>query len=274
MSLTRNVGHGHNAFGSRKHFMGLRSAIGPLLSPPIKNKIRIIEAAIELVRSGGTVEKRECNICGYRGYFYPCGINIRRDAGCPKCNSLERHRLLKLYFDAGGSKTVAGKSVLHFAAEPSVSSFIKPSAARYVTADLFDPNAELCLNIENIELEQTFDVIIASHVLEHVDDKKALASVRNKLADGGILIAMVPIANELEKTFEDPTITSPKDRALYFGQVDHVRYYGRDFIDRVSSAGFSVERFSPNELEIAKFGLQRDTVFICCKKSRTKHDGT
>ena len=245
--------------------MDLRSAIGLLLSPRIKNRLFIIEAAIKFLRSGGTFAKRECNICRYHGYFYPFGLNIRRDAGCPQCKSLERHRLLKLYFDRGGSKLVAGKIVLHFAAETPVSSFIKPSAARYVTADLYDPNAQLRLNIENIELEETFEVIIASHVLEHVDDRKALASIRNTLADGGTFIAMVPIAYELESTFEDPTITAAKDRELYFGQGDHVRFYGRDFIDRVSNAGFSVERFCPNEAEIVKFGLQRDAVFIATK---------
>ena len=50
------------------------------------------------------------------------------------------------------------------------------------------------LNIEEIELAtNTVDVILCSHVLEHVDDKKAMPELFRILKSGGRLLAMVPI---------------------------------------------------------------------------------
>ena len=43
-----------------------------------------------------------------------------------------------------------------------------------------------------------------------------------------------------EETFEDDTITDPAERTRIFGQYDHRRIYGRDYADRLRSAGFEV----------------------------------
>ena len=64
---------------------------------------------------------------------------------------------------------------------------------RYVTADL-EPGFDIQVDIENLAVEDaSFDVVICSHVLEHVNDTLALASIHRVLRPGGILIAMVPI---------------------------------------------------------------------------------
>ena len=42
-------------------------------------------------------------------------------------------------------------------------------------------------------------------------------------------------------TFEDNSITDPKERTLIFGQYDHVRVYGRDYFDKLKAVGFQVE---------------------------------
>ena len=42
------------------------------------------------------------------------------------------------------------------------------------------------------------------------------------------------------KTFEDFSITDPKDCLRVFGQEDHVRIYGYDFINRLKESGFQV----------------------------------
>jgi len=79
----------------------------------------------------------------------------------------------------------------------------------------------------------------------------------------GELLVMVPIAEGM-KTFEDPSITTAKDRELLFGQYDHVRYYGSDLVDRISDAGFEVDRFTPTEPLISRHGRMRgETVFVC-----------
>ena len=43
-----------------------------------------------------------------------------------------------------------------------------------------------------------------------------------------------------EKTYEDFSITTPEGRRVAFGQNDHVRVYGKDYKDRLESAGFRV----------------------------------
>ena len=51
---------------------------------------------------------------------------------------------------------------------------------------------------------------------------------------------MVPINPNVD-TFEDPSITDPKERQRLFGQYDHVRQFGRDYADVLQKAGFEVD---------------------------------
>lgn len=175
-----------------------------------------------------TIRARVCNICGYKGRFYPVGIPPRLDAGCPRCKSFERHRIFKLWV-AENESHLQGKAVLHFAPERAVTSFVQPLAAKYLTADIEEGRADQQINIEAIDMaDSSFDVLICSHVLEHVDDRVALAEMRRILRPDGMLLMMTPVIWSLPETYEDPTITSAQDRLLHFGQDDHVRYFGAD----------------------------------------------
>ena len=49
-----------------------------------------------------------------------------------------------------------------------------------------------------------------------------------------------PVYNCMEETLEDPTITDPSERERIYGQNDHLRKYGKDYGDRIRSAGFEV----------------------------------
>ena len=51
---------------------------------------------------------------------------------------------------------------------------------------------------------------------------------------------MVPINPNVD-TFEDPSITDPKERQRLFGQYDHVRQFGRDYAEVLRKAGFEVD---------------------------------
>ncbi len=242
--------------------MSIKSLAGAFIPLPTKARIFTVKSALEFLRTGGTIAPRECNCCGYKGPFYAVGLHLRRDAACPRCHSLERHRLVKLYFETN-RPVFDGKSVLHFAPEESVARFVRPVASKYLTADLMNPRADVKMDIEDFAVPEKVDLIIASHILEHVDDRKALASIRNALNPGGTLLALVPITEGM-KTFEDPAIVGARDRELFYGQYDHVRYYGSDFVDRLSDAGFGVERFTPAEPLISRYGLLRgETVFAC-----------
>ncbi len=189
-------------------------------------------------------KKRFCPICkNYADRFDPAGVKKREDSKCPSCGARERHRLLWLYltertdlFD--GRK----KSVLHVAPERCLCRLIEPiPGVDYVSADLRRKSAKVQMDITDIAFrDDYFDVILCSHVLEHIpDDRKAMSELFRVLKPGGWAILQVPLGRE--KTFEDPTVTSPEERLRLFGHVDHVRRYGKDFKERLESAGFQVK---------------------------------
>ncbi|WP_279351804.1 methyltransferase domain-containing protein [Erythrobacter litoralis] len=144
---------------------------------------------------------------------------------------------------------------MHFAPEKAVERLLRPRSETYVTADLVPGAAEIVLDIENIDLaDGSIEVIVCSHVLEHVDDAKALRELRRILCRDGLAILMVPMVHHWETSFERPAPTV-EERIKYFGQFDHIRRYGRDFVQRVKDAGFAVEAFSPTPEECIEYGL-------------------
>lgn len=206
----------------------------------------------------------ECPMCGFTGLFGWFGDPPRRDACCPSCRSLERHRLVKLWFDRNKSRLIGG-TALHFAPEPAVVKIFKPAAGRYVTADIAPGRADVVLDIEDMrsEADGSYDWIICSHVLEHVDDRRALAELRRILKPGGTLIVMIPLVEGWPLTLEDPEVQSKTDRARYYGQWDHVRYYGADVRQRIAAAGFKLDEFTATEPDVSRYGLTRgEKVFL------------
>lgn len=118
--------------------------------------------------------------------------------------------------------------------------------------------------------DESFDIIICSHVLEHVpDDVKAMSEFHRVLKKNGWAILLVPIA-AMDKTYEDFSIVTEAGRLKAFGQSDHVRKYGKDYIDRLRSAGFNVTVIKKEELaseeEIKRMCLSEDSItwgFVC-----------
>jgi Methyltransferase domain len=191
-------------------------------------------------------EGRECPCCG--GRFRR--MSRRRLSGwggiCPRCRSHPRHRAIALLLARG---TLPGRRLLHFAPEPLLDPvFARLPGVDRVTADLHAP-ADLRLDISDMDLpEGSFDLILCSHVLEHVpDDRSAMSELRRVLTDGGRALVLVPYRPETV-TYEDPSISSPLDRMVAFGQQDHVRIYGSDLPDRLRDAGFEVDDRTAAEL--------------------------
>lgn len=128
------------------------------------------------------------------------------------------------------------------------------------------------MDITNIQYPaEYFDVILCSHVLEHVpDDRKAMREFWRTLKPTGWAILLVPIMAEV--TFEDPTIVDPQERLIAFGQEDHVRKYGRDYIDRLREAGFkvtvtTVADIAPDQESAQRMGLTADSgeIYYCTR---------
>src|SRR3546814_20068053 len=70
--------------------------------------------------------ERECPICGHRGRFWSHGTPPRGEAMCPRCLSLERHRLMHFLIDRHGADLLEGKRVLHFAPESCILERLAP----------------------------------------------------------------------------------------------------------------------------------------------------
>ena len=221
----------------------------------------------DVVKNFQGTSKKECSLCGFTGFFKAFGSPPRWDAQCPSCGSLERHRLLALLLNNTPSILASGAVVLHFAPEACITTLLKKLDIKYASADLDRTDVDLKLNIEDIDTsDEQYDIIVCSHVLEHVNDKDALSELRRILKPNGIIIIMVPIIEGCDMTYEDDTIRNSKDRLIHFGQEDHVRVYGADFIQRLTGAGFQVKVHTAFGKEAVRFGLfMGEKIFLCSK---------
>lgn len=183
-----------------------------------------------------------CPLCG--GHFR----RMRRAAGrknalCPGCNSRERHRVLWLFLEHEMDILTTPYRLLHFAPEASLSLRLGGlENLEYVTGDLDPERAAEQIDITDIpKPDGSFDLVLVSHVLEHVpDDRKAISELYRVLRPGGRALLQHPVYYERD-TYEDWSITSREGRLHAFFQEDHVRLYGRDLIDRLREPGFDVK---------------------------------
>ena len=229
--------------------------------------------ALSILYAGNKVLCPVCN-SSFRK-FLPYGrINPRPNALCPSCQSLERHRLIWLYLQNETQFFKKPLSVLHIAPEACfIKPFEKVHGEKYITADIESPLAKVKMDIHQIPFENnSFDVVLCNHVLEHVDDDiKAMSEIQRVLKPGGFAVMQVPFFHPIpERTFEDFSIKEPRAREKAFGQDDHVRKYGMDYPQRISQAGLKpIESDFVNkrsEIERHRFGLVKgETLYIGVK---------
>lgn len=207
----------------------------------------------------------------------PYGYETQREnVLSPSTLSLERHRLLWLYLknETDFFTATEKKSLLHFAPEQCfLKRFRKQQNLIYTTTDLESPIADVKADICNLPFEDnSFDIIFCNHVLEHIpDDTKAMQELYRVLQPGGLGIFQIPQDLSRATTFEDDSITDPKERAKIFGQYDHVRVYGKDYFDKLRSIGFEVnevdytQKLSSNLVE--KYALAKGEILPVCYKN-------
>ena len=217
-------------------------------------------------------------------------FNKRNNAKCPSCDSLERHRLVIMFFN---KYNITFKKTLHIAPEHQLTKLFTSISNEYICGDIdVEKYKKYNLNIINIDItnisfKNEFDCIFASHVLEHIiDDKKAMKEIYDALVFDGRFFALVPQDFNRKDTYEDISIVSEEDRLKHFGQKDHVRWYGLDFSQRLKDAGFYIKvhyteastqfinnmifdeknQLATNE-EAEKYRFSRaDIIFECIKK--------
>ncbi len=241
----------------------------PLVKKPSAFEEKVQTIAKRFVARALNSRRITCPLCGNNGQFLPFGSPPRLNAQCFSCGSLERHRQITLLLQRRPDLIGVQSRVLHFAPEAHLGKFLNDRCANYETADISTArNPTHIINIEKIALEdQRFDLILCSHVLEHVDDRKALSELYRILKPGGILLVMVPLIEAWAQSYENPDITSPEERTLHFGQNDHVRFFGRDIRDRIRAAGFGLEEDTAGPEDFLEWGLQRgETIFLCHRR--------
>ena len=238
---------------------------------PLKRLARDLRRQVNKVLYAGS--KRYCPICrSHVRCFRRAGAAGRENAKCPVCRGLERHRLVWIFLhERTRFFEPTPWQVLHVAPERAFSyHFRRLEHLDYLTADIAGTDVHVNLDITDIPFEEErFDIVLCSHVLEHVsDDRKAMREIFRVLRAGGWAVLNSPVT--VARTIEDPTITDPRERERLFGQHDHVRAYGPDYADRLREAGFALEILTPEmlveEAMLERWGLVHcEPIYYCAK---------
>lgn len=195
---------------------------------------------------GNGSDLRVCTVCGSACQrFRPGPHGKRQDASCPSCGALERHRFLALVLPALAQGAGSSGVLLDVAPMKGTTPMLKASVPnQYVGID-FDPDADhrivdVAASLTDVPLrDASVALMICMHVLEHIpDDATAMREMARVLGPSGVAVVQVPRRTGIP-TDEDPSV-GPEERLARFGQVDHVRYYGDDFEDRLRAAGLAV----------------------------------
>jgi SAM-dependent methyltransferase len=198
----------------------------------------------------------------------------RPNSQCPNCRSLVRHRSLWLYLRDDIRVGEGPTRVLHVAPEPGIERRLRElPAVDYISADL-----DAALASERVDLvsmpyaDASFDLILCSHVLEHiVDDRAAIGEMYRALRPGRMAVIVLPIRSELTEEYVDPSPTPAyPDGYLRRGAHEHVRSIGADYPERLRAGGFDVEvvdlATTLPEADRARFGITPGQPFYVCRR--------
>jgi len=214
-----------------------------------------------------------CPLCsGEYRRFLSAGNPPRANAMCPGCASLERHRLLWLALQQGWNEggLAAGVHLLHVAPEPVLAAQLAQRFEQYVSIDLEGKQAMQAMDVTDLSFtDESFDAVVCNHVMEHVpNDRAAIAELFRVLKPGGWGSIQVPMLGEATK--EDLSITDPAQRRRLYGQEDHVRMYGRDFMERLREAGFNVLVLPKQDLadpiELSRISVDCEDMIVLVSK--------
>ena len=195
---------------------------------------------------------------------------------CPACQASDRERMYALYFLDWMKKADKTKTYnfVDFAPAVTLSAFFRRfSFLNYRTADLYMEGVDDKVDLTDMKIykDNSMDIFVCSHVLEHVDeDRKAMSELYRILKPGGWGITMVPILTNSDHVIENLPISSEADRWKYYGQGDHVRYYNQQgFVERLKGAGFKVTLLGANHFgaeQFEKHGIHPRSVLYIVEK--------
>ncbi|PTN08341.1 class I SAM-dependent methyltransferase [Mangrovibacterium marinum] len=233
---------------------------------------RGIKRIYALAYRGTTVR---CNCCNrtFRK-FLAKGNQPRANAECPYCGSLERSRRMKFYLEREVFSQAMPQRILHFAPEKCLDQLFKNQSFEYVDADINPAYASHPIDITRIPFPPNyFDLIICSHVLGHVaNERRAISELHRVLKPGGQALILSLLQAGREKTLEMPELETAAEKLHFYGEPDLCRAHGKDFIDRLGQANWTVECVDYAQSLPAAFQDQyrlgngeRELFFVCVK---------
>lgn len=184
-----------------------------------------------------------------RGYCPFCAKEVPLQTGgrpyprkgevCVHCKSMARHRFLFYVYKTVFLSRKSKMRLLHLAPEESFyRMFSKVPEIEYVSGDINPDRYSYVKNCQQIDAlaipfpDHSFDVLIANHLIEHVDEKRFLSEIHRVLKQDGVALLSTPVYPELEQTLEDSSLITPEQRKLQYGHPEHLRKYGRDAASR------------------------------------------
>lgn len=180
------------------------------------------------------------------------GGGYKTNTRCPNCGSVDRARLLALFFELRTKAFKQKTDILHISPNKSIAHYLNQYNTVNQVVGSIDLNEfkefnTVYADIQKLDLpENSFDIVICCHVIEHVDnDLEAMKQLYKVTKPGGFAVLQVPLALNLDITLEDKTLKTDKERKRAFGQVDHVRLYGKDYFTKLESVGFKVVPDNP-----------------------------
>lgn len=242
-------------------------------------------------------DKKEstCICCGNQVYYKPLPLYYeteaqkygakkfisetinKNDYSCPVCGASDRDRLMTAFLQKFGlDSTYAGETLLHIAPSCGLERWVYANcpSLTYHSADLYRKDVTYVLDIQDMYQIQdgSYDYIICSHVLEHVqDDRKAMRELYRIMKEDGFCLFLVPVGLDVEHTDEEWGLGEAENWKR-FGQGDHCRRYAKqDLVARLKEAGFCVHQLGKEyfgEDVFAECALtDTSTLYVLTKKN-------
>ncbi|MDO3426767.1 class I SAM-dependent methyltransferase [Chryseobacterium sp. APV1] len=208
-------------------------------------------------------ENHQCNVCETKLKNFAKLNN--GDLICPVCGSISRTR--RLYKLLNEEFIVPNIAILDFSPfrilyrkwkkKNNIQYFATDFGTDFIADYRYDITAITCK-------DETFDLIICYHILEHiVDDKKAMSELYRVLKKNGTVLIQTPFKEG--EIYEDYSIVTEKERLKHFGQEDHVRIYSVEGLkERLQDSGFfvDVKIFEKDNY----YGFSQGEKILICKK--------
>ena len=193
----------------------------------------------------GSPGARRCCVCRWEGTAFQ-GVNHSESATCPQCGAIGRDRWL--FHCLTTSVSGIGKHTTLMETSPRLGDAYKDAMSAkvdYLASD-YDQRAhkaDIAIDLQKIDLPDSYlDVLMTSHVLEHVPDTHAaLDEIMRVLKPGGSMVLLVPVLQG---------VTAPPAEPEFHGDDTPVFWrFGLDLTKTLREHGFDTRLLCTADFE-------------------------